>query len=70
MAHDLGDHPFSSSTGSAGAPFGGGKSGDGSLAAWKNYGGDKTRPAPQGWDNDEQWHGPPDPILDTSRYGR
>ncbi|MCB0055139.1 MAG: DUF4380 domain-containing protein, partial [Caldilinea sp.] len=42
--------------------------GDGSLAAWKNYGGDKTWPAPQGWDNDEQWHGPPDPILDTGRY--
>ncbi|HJW82804.1 MAG TPA: DUF4380 domain-containing protein, partial [Anaerolineae bacterium] len=42
--------------------------GDGSLAAWKNYGGDKTWPAPQGWDNDEQWHGPPDAILDTGRY--
>lgn len=42
--------------------------GDGSLAAWKNYGGDKTWPAPQGWDNDEQWHGPPDPILDTGHY--
>jgi hypothetical protein len=42
--------------------------GDGSLAAWKNYGGDKTWPAPQGWDNNEQWHGPPDPVLDTGRY--
>jgi len=42
--------------------------GDGSLAAWKNYGGDKTWPSPQGWDNDQQWHGPPDPILDTGRY--
>jgi hypothetical protein len=42
--------------------------GDGSLAAWKNYGGDKTWPAPQGWDNDQQWHGPPDPVLDTGRY--
>lgn len=42
--------------------------GDGSLAAWKNYGGDKTWPAPQGWDTDEQWHGPPDPVLDTGRY--
>jgi hypothetical protein len=42
--------------------------GDGSLAAWKNYGGDKTWPSPQGWDNDDQWHGPPDPILDTGRY--
>ena len=42
--------------------------GDGSLAAWKNYGGDKTWPSPQGWDNDEQWHGPPDPVLDSGRY--
>lgn len=42
--------------------------GDGSLAAWKNYGGDKTWPSPQGWDNDEQWAGPPDCILDTGRY--
>ncbi len=42
--------------------------GDGSLAAWKNYGGDKTWPAPQGWDHDAQWHGPPDPVLDTGRY--
>ena len=42
--------------------------GDGSLAAWKNYGGDKTWPSPQGWDNDDQWHGPPDPVLDTGKY--
>ena len=31
--------------------------GDGSLAAWKNYGGDKTWPAPQGWANDERQRG-------------
>jgi len=42
--------------------------GDGSVAAWKNYGGDKTWPSPQGWDNDDQWHGPPDPILDTGIF--
>jgi hypothetical protein len=42
--------------------------GDGSLGAWKNYGGDKTWPAPQGWNNDEQWAGPPDSILDSGRY--
>jgi hypothetical protein len=42
--------------------------GDGTPNAWKNYGGDKTWPAPQGWDNDEQWHGPPDAILDGGRY--
>lgn len=42
--------------------------GDGSLAAWKNYGGDKTWPAPQGWDSPDQWPGPPDPVLDSGRY--
>ena len=42
--------------------------GDSSLAAWKNYGGDKTWPSPQGWDNVDQWAGPPDCILDTGRY--
>ncbi len=42
--------------------------GDGSMDAWINYGGDKTWPAPQGWDNDDQWHGPPDPVLDGGRY--
>ena len=42
--------------------------GDGTLGTWKNYGGSKTWPAPQGRENDEQWHGPPDPILDSGRY--
>jgi hypothetical protein len=42
--------------------------GDGSIRLWKNYGGSKTWPAPQGWDNDQQWHGPPDPILDGGGY--
>lgn len=42
--------------------------GDGSVGAWKNYGGSKTWPSPQGWDTDEQWHGPPDPVLDTGHY--
>ncbi len=42
--------------------------GDGSIAAWKNYGGDKTWPAPQGWTRADQWRGPPDPVLDTGRY--
>jgi len=31
---------------------------------WLNYGGDKLWPAPQGWDNDQQWPGPPDAVLD------
>ncbi len=42
--------------------------GDGSLGAWKNYGGAKSWPAPQGWEGDGQWPGPPDPVLDTGRY--
>ncbi|HUT31400.1 MAG TPA: hypothetical protein VMX13_16520 [Sedimentisphaerales bacterium] len=24
--------------------------------------------APQGWDNDRQWPGPPDPVLDGGAY--
>ena len=31
---------------------------------WLNYGGEKLWPAPQGWDNDQQWPGPPDVVLD------
>jgi hypothetical protein len=42
--------------------------GDGSLLAWKNYGGDKTWPAPQGWERGDQWPGPPDAVLDSGRY--
>ncbi|MBK1783146.1 DUF4380 domain-containing protein [Prauserella cavernicola] len=40
----------------------------GSLGDWMNYGGDKTWPAPQGWDGDGQWAGPPDPVLDSGAY--
>ncbi|NLE44446.1 MAG: DUF4380 domain-containing protein [Chloroflexi bacterium] len=42
--------------------------GGGSLADWRNYGGSKTWPAPQGWERPDQWHGPPDPVLDSGRY--
>ncbi len=42
--------------------------GDGSLLSWKNYGGDKTWPAPQGWDGAGQWPGPPDNVLDSGPY--
>ena len=42
--------------------------GDGSLASWKNYGGEKTWPAPQGWGGPNEWPGPPDPILDSGPY--
>lgn len=70
MAYDLGAYPFffvdPDLVGKLFTPEE--NQGDGSLAAWKNYGGDKTWPAPQGWDDDTQWHGPPDPILDTGRY--
>ncbi len=70
MAYDLGPYPYlfvdPDLAGKLFTPEE--NQGDGTLAAWKNYGGDKTWPAPQGWDNDQQWHGPPDPVLDTGRY--
>ncbi len=37
-------------------------------AGWKNYGGSKVWPAPQGWSSDAEWPGPPDPILDGSAF--
>lgn len=36
---------------------------------WLNFGGEKVWPAPQGWNGDEQWPGPPDPVLDGGGYG-
>ncbi len=42
--------------------------GDGTIASWKNYGGNKTWPAPQGWDGPHQWAGPPDPVLDGGPF--
>ncbi|MFN8474375.1 MAG: DUF4380 domain-containing protein [Anaerolineae bacterium] len=70
MAYDLADYPFVFVDPElAGKLFSAEENwGDGSLNAWKNYGGDKTWPAPQGWETDEQWHGPPDPVLDSGRY--
>jgi len=35
---------------------------------WLNYGGDKLWPAPQGWDGEDQWPGPPDGVLDGSPH--
>lgn len=35
---------------------------------WKNYGGCKVWPAPQGWSGNGQWPGPPDPVLDGGPY--
>lgn len=43
-------------------------SGVGPDDAWLNYGGDKLWLAPQGWDNDQQWPGPPDTVLDGQPY--
>ncbi|WP_049577448.1 DUF4380 domain-containing protein [Streptomyces sp. SBT349] len=40
----------------------------GTMGDWRNYGGDKTWPAPQGWDSPAQWAGPPDPVLDSGPY--
>ena len=39
-----------------------------SDGSWLNYGGDKIWPAPQGWDSDQQWPGPPDAVLDGQPY--
>lgn len=35
---------------------------------WKNYGGSKVWPAPQGWSSDAEWPGPPDLTLDGSPF--
>lgn len=42
--------------------------GDATQTAWKNYGGEKIWVAPQGWKNNQQWPGPPDPVLDSGEY--
>lgn len=34
----------------------------------RNYGGSKVWPAPQGWSNEHEWPGPPDPVLDYGAY--
>jgi hypothetical protein len=41
---------------------------DGDMGDWRNYGGDKTWPAPQGWSGPSEWPGPPDPVLDSGPY--
>jgi hypothetical protein len=70
MAYDLGDYSYLFVDPElAGKLFTAAENqGRGELADWKNYGGDKTWPAPQGWDGPAQWPGPPDAILDTGRY--
>jgi hypothetical protein len=44
------------------------ESGLGLEGQWLDYGGEKLWPAPQGWDNDQQWPGPPDAVLDGGPY--
>ncbi len=44
------------------------ETGLGAEGEWLNYGGDKLWPAPQGWDGEDQWPGPPDAILDGSPH--
>ena len=34
------------------------------MEVWKNYGGDKLWPAPQGWDRPDQWPGPGDDVIE------
>jgi hypothetical protein len=46
-------------------PPAGGLTDDG---GWFNIGGDKLWPAPQGWDNEQQWPGPPDAVFDGQPY--
>ena len=38
------------------------------IGLWRNYGGSKVWPAPQGWSGDQEWPGPPDPVLDSGPY--
>ncbi len=40
----------------------------GKNGAWLNAGGEKIWPAPQGWSSDDQWPGPPDPVIDSGEY--
>ena len=38
------------------------------IGLWRNYGGSKVWPAPQGWSSEDEWPGPPDPVLDSGPY--
>lgn len=64
----LADHPFffvnSELAGKVFPP----EENGGGQGGWKNYGGSKLWPAPQGWENDAEWPGPPDPVLDGGVY--
>lgn len=38
------------------------------AAGWANYGGDKVWPAPEGWQNDDEWPSIPYYVLDGSKF--
>ena len=44
------------------------ESGAREFSLGKNYGGSKVWPGPQGWTSEEEWPGPPDPVLDCGPY--
>ena len=67
IQYKLGDYGFfwvNKQLAGTDAPAGG----VGPNGEWLNYGGDKVWPAPQGWDNELQWPGPPDAVLDGGPY--
>ncbi|MCB2174466.1 MAG: DUF4380 domain-containing protein [Actinomycetales bacterium] len=41
---------------------------DGTMGSWANLGGSKTWPAPQGWSGEDEWPGPPDPVIDSGDW--
>ena len=68
IQYQLADHPFLFVNRElAGKVFSPEENG-GAKGGWKNYGGSKLWPAPQGWERDDQWPGPPDPVLDGGVY--
>src|SRR5690348_9321575 len=67
LNYQLGEHPFfwTNPLLAGQSPPSSGLAPDGS---WLNWGGDKLWIAPQGWENADQWAGPPDPILDGGSH--
>jgi hypothetical protein len=51
-----------------GKPAASSDSGATDIGLWRNYGGSKVWPGPQGWSSDHEWPGPPDPVLDSGPY--
>jgi len=66
---ELGGHPYLwINPATEGKVFPPEESGGARDRAWKNYGGSKLWPAPQGWEREDQWPGPGDPVLDASPF--